>query len=330
MTVASPPAPPNGRTLSGWWRQLASQAPSQLWFVDWPILRVDALVRVRRGATFDPLQRFLLEMLSCNAATTAELGTGTGFGEPFVRHHLTLLRKRGLVASAAERWSITELGRAAVASGECVAHALERRTFSLLLPERPGEFPVYVPIHTSGTPLPIPAGAFDLSHLNRFIHQSARWKELFDFPREIEAIIQPGDADESPAWLRIPIIRAERITGAIIHTIERLLGFSVKAESWSLQAAEPMFRLPSEVASDWPELADPGPEAWRAAWREWARSHRLPPDDVETAELHLEDYRLRVRGSSAVEEKVRSAAADAWILAGLHRSRRAAMLSATP
>src|SRR5262245_37865695 len=94
---------PGGRTLAGWWRQFAPLGPRELAAGHFLVQRLEALVRLRRRAEPEPLQRFLLRTLAASPnLAPASLDAHLHLGEPLVNGLLDELRHLGLARSSAE------------------------------------------------------------------------------------------------------------------------------------------------------------------------------------------------------------------------------------
>src|SRR5207249_3046494 len=123
----------------------------------------------------------------------------------------------------------------------------ERRSFHFLQGERPSQAPHYLSLQRPGAPAPWPAGedwTFSLGRLEECISRPAEWKQQHDFPLDVDQVVVTG----SPEWERVVVDHPEHLLAALILTSaedgsDRLLGFAIRQEGWSLQAEAPVFIL---------------------------------------------------------------------------------------
>lgn len=349
---------PSGRVLAGWWRQLASQNPRQLWLIDWLIHRFEVLARCKRSETLEPLQRLLLEGLalshSLGDANTASRRSDRAAarahdmieGGPFASASEVAARLgvdsglvAGLLMDAAERalveygpnrtWRLTELGRMAMTADSFSHTTFERRTFYLR-----NNPPGFLPLKSAGSPVSIldlpPA---PLMELQACVQRPSAWKECVGFSTTVEAIADMNAAlpRNTEPWMRIPVDRPERLIAAMIRTADgRVVVYPAKLDDWSLQS-ESVLDLAPDAARELLPISDRTSDAWRQSWTNWCRTIRgITAAEAETASLEKTDHRLIVR-SPQLADRLRLArtelmSGDAWLLAGELHTREAAQI----
>src|SRR5262249_23554003 len=128
----------------------------------------------------------------------------------------------------------------------------------------------------------------------------------------------------------------ERLPAGLVLTAEaggeRLLGFVVRPEGWTMQTEQPVFALNAAWRDVFPELVqETSEEDWKQAWQAWCQPRGLAGVSGEASSLKPEGHRLIVTVSTRLLERLRSARSDvlrdeAWVLAGKGRVRRAALL----
>jgi hypothetical protein len=344
MTAAPALVFPGGRTLAGWWKQLVSYAPRALWVGHLLLHRVEALVAVHKPFRVDPLPGFVLRAVSAGASLE-ELDDRLHLGRPLIRQILQQLESEKLLErAAAVRWSLTSLGRQALEHGQYPRGSHERRSFSFVESEQPGQEPRFLHLlnHPSLSPWPAAEGwRFDVGLLTACLRQTPAWKQQHNFPLEVDAVLTAADTGDPsatiPPWQRVILDRPEHLAAALILAPvgaghERLLGFAVQQEGWGLQAREPVFTLNGDWRETFPDLtAEPAAELWRQAWRAWCQPRNLPPAEAEACVLERQDYHLRVTAPARLVERLRAARSDvfkeeAWLLAGSGRLRSAARI----
>jgi hypothetical protein len=205
----------------------------------------------------------------------------------------------------------------------------------------------------AGTPcLPPDGWNFNPDVLEACAAQTPEWKRRHGFPLEIDALVRldsaalpsapPGECppetpNQLPPWQRILIDRAERMGVVLILAehggeAEKLLGFAVQPQPWTLQAAEPVLALGSAWGEVFPELTgDVLEERWWEAWRAWCHPRSLPEREVEACTLRHTDHRLLVTAPRELIERLRASRSDAlrgdaWLLAGSGSLRPAAQV----
>jgi len=341
MTVPAPLAFPGGRTLAGWWRQLAPGQPRALWVGHLFLHRVEALVRLTRGVRPDPLHTLVLQAISLNPDEPIDhLNRRLHLGEQVLGRVKRSLSEAGLLVAEAGRSIPTASGRAVLTRGEYQASVHERRVFYFVDPEQPDGVPHFLPL-TEPPSIFIPAAdgwRFDPRWLAECVARPPEWKQRFGFPVEVEeAVYGP---DESPTrgspepWRRVVVDRPERLPIVLALTArpeggDRLLGFAVRQDNWMLHTESPLFSLEDGWPEAFPSLMQ-GPSAsqWEEAWRSWCQPRGLAP---ETGGLHPAGHQLRVSVSPRLLERLRAARSDAlkgeaWLLAGSGRLRAAAQI----
>jgi hypothetical protein len=153
---------------------------------------------------------------------------------------------------------------------------------------------------------------------------------------EIERLLglDANDPTDVPAWQRVVVDRPERLSALLLldATGDRLLGFTVKPEGWTLLSERPLFELPTGWQEVFPDLAQPPAEDdWRQAWREWCQPRGLTALTDDATRFELAGHLLKVTVSRRLLERLRSTRSDAlrdeaWLLAGDGRLRPAALL----
>jgi hypothetical protein len=371
MTGVSPLVFPPSRTLASWWKQLASFGPRAIWTGHLLLHRVEALAAVHVLSPLDPIPLFLLKAMALTGrGSLADLEQCIHLGLPLLRQVLRSLESENLVLAAEEgTWSLTTWGRQALEQGSYVRIRSERRAFYFVENEQPAKPPHFLHLRKqpAATACPVLDGwRFEPSHLQSCIDRPAEWKQRFDFPLEVQQILDaspvpapdavghvsnvppqarttlPGASGSKgqssfPAWQRVILDRPERLVVAVVLAPtgkgeERLLGFSVQPEGWTLQAAEPAF----VVEADWPEVfpdlsVAPPLDQWRHAWRAWCQPRGLPAAEVDSCVLERHAHRLRILAAPRLVERLRVARSDvfkgeAWLLAGTSRLRPAAQV----
>jgi hypothetical protein len=322
MTTGAGPAFPAGRTLAGWSRQLAPLRPQALWVAHLTVYRVEALARTEHPATPDPLHRLVLDAVDVGPA---DLDRRLRLGRPAQYRLLDELERAGLVVRSAGGFVLTESGRAARRGDPYPAPSHARRVFHLV-ENRPTAAPHFLPLPPDLrlSTAPVPTEGFELGPLRESASRPDDWKRAWGFPADVREVLGPGEGgavNGTPAWQRVPLVRAERLTAALVRAADAAvgpwLGFAVRPDAgFALAGSEPIFRLGDSAAEAFPELARP-PD-WASAWRAWCESRGVPGE----ARLEVEGVTLRA-GVPAGAEGVR-VGAEEWVLAGEGRSRAAA------
>jgi hypothetical protein len=345
MTAAPPLAFPGGRTLAGWWRQLAPYQPRALAVAHLLLHRVEALVRLQRRCPLDPMARLVLETLSLEPPPPLpQIQALLPMERPILRQVLHSLETAGLAQSAGnEVWRPTERGRQAQQHGAYHRSAQERGAFYFLESERPGQTPHFIHLAASTTtPWPVRDGwKFDAGWLMQCFQQSPEWKRRHGFPPEVQEILAPAPANAGEtglaAWQRVILDQPERLLAVVVLAVDkaggdRLLGFAVQPKGWALNPGMPTFELPLGWTDLFPEnVAEPPLDRWRQAWQAWGQNNNITTAELEACQLERRDHRLRVTTSRAVLDRLRAAKSEAlkgeaWLLAGEERVRAAALL----
>jgi hypothetical protein len=348
MTVAAPLLFPGGRTLSGWWRQLAPWRPRALWIGHLLLHRVEALVRVTRPRRPDPFMQLVLKALwleeandTPNAVTVPQrlerIQSRLHLERPLLAQVLRRLESEGLIHPSADRM-LTALGHQAAERGEFPQVDQERRVFYFLDGGRPERRPHFLNLRRHGdAPCPAHDGwEFRTGDLEACIRQSTAWKQQHGFPEDVQDVVEAKPADASP-WQSVILDRAERLVVAFVFAPaedgrERLLGFAVQEETWVLESSEPILALGPGWQEPFPELArDPPLEQWREAWRAWCQPRGLPVQEVSACGLERHGHSLKVLATPRFLERFQAGRGDAqrgkaWILAGEGPYRAAALL----
>jgi hypothetical protein len=350
MTAVSPLVFPRGRTLAGWWKQLAHLQPQALWVGHLLLHRVEALAALHLLSRLDSLSLFVLRAVALTGpGTLPDLNARLHLGLPLLRELLRFLERAQLVCpDDGGSWSLTALGRQGIQQGSYMRPRNERRTFYFVESQQPARPPHFLKFQKETATLASPGvdgWHFEPALLQACIQRPVEWKQRFGFPQEVQQIFGT-DTEEAPAlpstqtWQRIVLDRVERLVAALVlapaapatGNRERLFGFAVKLEGWELQAGEPVFVLDADWQDVFPELAeDPSLDQWRQAWREWCQPRGLPAAEVDACVVERHGSRLRVLAPPHLVERLRAARSDvfkgeAWLLAGTARLREAAVI----
>lgn len=310
---------PASRPLANWWRQLTRWQPCSLWIAHLLLHRIEALVTVQQSCLLDPFDRLVLKAIPLSSRLD-ELAGQLRLG----RQHLTQV-VRGLQAAGlvTDQWGLTPLGQEAVTAGQYDRATRERRSFTFLHHDPPGPPPHFLSL-TGDPATPWPADAdwsFDPAVLEACIRRSDEWKGRVGFPLDVRNLVRLDGGAE--ALERLVIDRPEKLPTVLILTGDRLIGFPMKEDGWSLQSEAPLFEL-VEWQEAFPELAEPSAEEWHSAWDEWCQSRKLTIEGP--IELHTEGHLLRVKSSQPLREQFGKRSdvlkGEAWLLAGRGRVRR--------
>lgn len=349
MTAAAPLAFPGSRSLAGWWRQLAPWHPRSLAVAHLLLHRVEALVRQTRPVRPDRLLLLVLEALDLEVpAAAARIQESLPLDRATLGRLLRQLEADGLARREPNGgWRLTDLGRQARRHGEYPRAGHDRRAFYFLESGQPERPPRFLNLHPCATTPWAPADGwtFDVRRLTECVGRPAEWKERHGFPREVEEVLAaeaPAAAVNRPApeearlaaWRRVVVDQPERLPAVLVRTAgergeERLLGFAV-AKAWTLNPAAPALSLGGDWREVFPELAsDPGPDAWRQAWRAWGQVSGLSAAETDACLLERRDHRLRVTAARGFLDRLRGLRpevfkGEAWLLAGGDRFRSAA------
>jgi hypothetical protein len=336
MTVPAPLVFPGSRTLAGWWRQLTSWQPRSWWVGHILLHRVEALAEVRPLTPLDPLHRLVLQVLALapNASVEA-LDQRLNLGRQLLNQLLRTLQHDGLTTTESERCVLTERGRLAQQQGEYERTIYERRSFSFADSENASRPPLFLSIDPA---LCVPWNAgegwqFSPALLAECVAQPPEWKQRFGFPRDVRKIVTASGEGSPPAWQRVIVDRPERLPAVVVQAEDqRLLGFAVRQDSWSLQSEEPVFTFDRNDPEVLPQLVD-GPTVanWQLAWQSWCQPRSLTGLGAEDCTLMPEGHRLRVKVPARLLERLRATRSEAlkgeaWLLSGGGRLRAAALV----
>ncbi|HVS39307.1 MAG TPA: hypothetical protein VMS17_27365 [Gemmataceae bacterium] len=320
MTAAVPFPLPPGRVLSAWRRDLAAFRSGRLRLAHLLLHRVEALVRVARPRSLEPLQAALLAQLDAGAPLTP-----LHLDSALLQRWLRNLAADGLIDSAHGGWPLTDRGRGALAAQAYTINVEERRQFTFAEPENPRKDPRFLALRGPAMPLnPPPDWRFSAATLEACRAESVEWKRRHGFPLDVESVVAPtGAGAELSQWRRIMVDRPEQIFLVIVAAAGAppgWLGFAVRPESWTLQTTAPVLTLPAEDGL----IEEPSPEAWREAWRSWCIGRGVSAEKADTCRLEPLEDRLRVLAPPGGMERIASERNEAWLLAGEGRVRIAA------
>jgi hypothetical protein len=328
MTIGSGPAFPTGRTLAGWSRQLAPLRPIALRVVHATVYRVEVLTRLESPATPDPLDRLLLDAVEL---APSEPGLPMFLPESVAEGLLSGLRRIGLVRRNHAGFSATEAGAIARRGERYPAPVFERRIFHLIEngPTAAAQF-IPLPVNMMLPPALSPGDNLSLRPLEGAISRPDEWKRAVGFPTDVRHVYRTNeDADGPPAWLRVPVVRAETLTAALVKAeaaAGQWLGFAVRPEAgFALAGSEPILRFVElAVSMVFPEIAVP-PD-WPGAVRAGCTARGWPNEDVEACRVESDGLRLRVTVPSRLTGELRAITDDGWFFAGEGRSRAVAIV----
>ena len=326
---------PGSRELAGLWDLLTPHQPHALWVGHLFLHHVEAPVLVHRTEGLDPLAAAVLRTLDLlGAADLDQRDRRLSLGMPLLRRLLDDLTAAGLAEPApAGRWRASAAGRAAAQAGVHTRVTTEHRVFHFVEPIAPGACPFLnlAPSacrpHTAGA-----EWAFSANVLRACLARPPDWKDRHGFPHDVDELV-PFHLNGTPAeaWARVIIDCAEALPVAVVAVGERRLGFALQPRQWSLAAPEPVFAFSSahaaaEALGDL--LAEPPPEAWRAAWRAWCRQRGLSASDADLCRLDLQDNRLMITPPALMLPRLRAVIGRhfeqaVWLLAGDRPVRRA-------
>jgi hypothetical protein len=159
------------------------------------------------------------------------------------------------------------------------------------------------------------------------------WKRRFGFPQEVDAIVTEGGPGSPPEWQRVVVDRAERMPVVVVRTADdRLLGFAVRQDGWTLPSETPVFDLGEGWSEAFPYLTEAmSLEEGQQAWQAWCQPRGLAGLGVENCPVRLEGHMLHVTVPPRLLERLRATRSDAlkgeaWVLVGTGRLRAAALL----
>src|SRR5262245_54409143 len=261
MRPSTPLEFPGSRYVAGWWKQLAPLRPRALWVAHLLFHHVEALVRTSRPAALDPLTGLLLQAIR-PGETQAGLAARLGVAPQLAGRLLRQLHAEGLAQENCNHpWKLTPLGEQALAQGNYIRPGHERRLFHFVQNET-GRPPQYLPLADAHThPWPAELGwSFAVGVLRHCAEQPAEWKQQHGFPRDVEAIVEgPAAPAGVPAWQSVIVDRPGHLPAALVLAPsehgERLLGFAVSADGWTLHAREAAFIVHAGWQEVFPDLA---------------------------------------------------------------------------
>jgi hypothetical protein len=346
MTADSRLAFPGSRTLAGWWKSFASLQPRALWVGHLLLHGIEALVEQQMSERLEDLVWFVLRALNVDARATLDtVENHLHLGRPLLAQLLRRLEREKLVGSRESgAWSLTALGRQAAETGSCPRSRFARRRFYFVESHQLGRPPTYVNLLDASTAVPWAAPEdwrFPIECLTDALREPPEWKYQQGFPLEVLQLVQLSEsATLPPAWQRVVLDRPERMLVAVVRTRaaeggERLLGYAIQQQGWSLKIAEPAFVIPGTWQKQLPDLEEePTAKAWRQAWRVWCQPRGLVSADVEACGVSCHECCLRVVAPSRLIDRLRVCRSDAlkseaWVLAGEGRWRAAALIELT-
>jgi hypothetical protein len=328
---------PGGKTLVGWWRQLAPYQPRGFWIGYAFLHRIEAPVNVVCAQPLDPLAHLFLQALALEP-TGAGLEARLRLPAPVVQRVLADMQETGLLTpSPPDRWLATEKGNGALQHRHFPVQARQRRTFTFLESADAGGqrlgpahfLPIAECVHADWQV--DEAHRFDVAWLQACIAQSADWKQARAFPLDVEALAIDAPSE---AGQHVIVDRPERVLLALILAgpaeARELLGFAVKVDGWTLLEREPVLRLPASACAILPE--EPASTVWQETWRSWCRQRQLPTNEVETCALSFRPPCLEVQPPGRLVQRLQAAKSDlfkgeAWLLVGDGHVRTAAQLA---
>jgi hypothetical protein len=324
MTSAASLAYPGARTLAGWWRQLATYQPRALWAGYLTFHRVEAPVCALHPHRLPPLEHLTLKALAVHgsAADAAAVAHTLHLPTALVARVLWNLQQSGLAVWPADGPArLAESAAAALERGEYLRPRRERRAFYFLHPDTSATPPRFVPLaHPERLAwLAAPELPFDVGELRACVNRPAEWKRQHGFPTEVTAV-----PDETASWENVVVAQAHRLCAALALTGDdaepTLTAFEVNVRSWELHAAHPIFVTP---AAGWPE---PQAQAWLQALAEWCGQRQIPASEAMQCRMTVEGARLLVEAPEGLQERLKAAKGETWLLAGEGALRRAARL----
>jgi hypothetical protein len=289
------------------------------------VYRVEALARLESPANPSQLDSLLLE-----AVALAPTNPGRHLSAParLAEGLLEGLRRFGLVRREGGKLVTTEAGSAARRGETYPASAFERRVFHLIdnAPTAAAQF-LQLPVNLT-LPSTEAGDTFSLRPLREAATRPDEWKRSAGFPTDVRQVYDAGDnGDDLPVWLRVPVVRAESLTAALVKAEAasgQWLAFAVRPDvGFALAGSEPILRLGETVATAvFPEIA--AQPDWIGTFRAVCAARGWAAEDVEACRVVVEGIRLRVTVPARLAGATRAVADDGWFLAGEGRSRAAA------
>jgi hypothetical protein len=267
MTAAGPP---DGQTFAGWLRQFAPHRPNALAAARFPLVTVQAAMRVRRASAADPLTRLLLSSVpDPGGAPAATLRRWVPLEPNLLEPLLAEMAGRGLLAAAGGRLALTISGRRARDVGALAI--VERRVFRFL-DLRPVAPPAFLPAPGWPAPTSLVPRADRQELLHEALARPEKWKRDCGFPLDVEGFASLDEVGVGEAWRLITVVRVATICAAVVgtgHPEPGWLVYPARPESWSVEEREPILRLPGEA------IATPSHEAILATLHDWCREKKL-------------------------------------------------------
>jgi hypothetical protein len=340
MTPLGPPASPPARSLAQWWPSLASRHPRRLWSCNWSCHHLEARIEVNCVAALDLLSLALLRQLCQETFSSSTLESLLHLDRAWLHGLLRELAGLGLVHEGVG-WEATAAGREAARSGQVSHRCRRRRGFYFVdrsEQQRPPHYlPLASPARKSGEPMWVPAPTgwqLPPGCLEECVQQSPEWKQRFQFPTEVLAVVPPEGPED---WRGVLVDFPQPVLLALIETGAGegrcWLGFRIQPGSWQLLGSEPVLELRSGWEEVFPDLdRDPPLETWRQEWLRWCQSHSLPAAEVEACVLQRQEHRLVVQAPKRMVERYRGGPRaealrqEGWLLAGEGRCRAAGQI----
>jgi len=336
MTVEGALPFPGSRTLASWGRQLASWQPGALWVGHILLHRVEALVRRTVAVQLEPFQALVLKALAVRPAQSLqELQAHLHLDRQLLEGLLQALHRAGL-AHSESGWQTTDLGVRALGQGAHARDIHERQTFYFVEKQRSEGPPHFLALVDPPTQA-WPAGSdwrFDVELLSACVKRPVDWKRRFGFPLDVEEIVRaaavPG-APDAESWRRVVFDRPERLVAVLARIPaergDRLLGFQVRQDGWTLMSEKPVFAVGEGWGDVFPELASGvAEETWRDALQAWCQTHGVAEAEANALQITPEGLQLRIRAPATLLSRLRSQREAAWLLAGTARLRAMAAL----
>ena len=252
---------PTGDAIAGWWRQLVSLRPAAMWVARFYCHRVEACVSIPSSGTLERVDALLLQAVGLEAAADEpmadRLARRLQMPAPIVQQLMRPLMKFDLIT---EDWRITDLGRAALASGSHPITTSQRRQFTFVERQdaegRRAAPPHYLPLPTPGAQpwKPAEGEAFPLASLDAAIARPEEWKRAFQFPRDVVGVAVAEPQDD---WRRVTIVKAEQHPILIVEAGTAdplpLKFYALKSENAALPSTTPFLSLGADKRLDLPE-----------------------------------------------------------------------------
>jgi hypothetical protein len=308
---------PGGRTLAAWWRHLSGWHPEAIWIGYLTLHRLEALVCALRPHTLPPFETLVLKAMALHrGADAGALGKFLHLAPSLVGQVQRHLQQDGLLQSAGR--DLTDAGWQALQQGNYLRPCRQRRAFyfwhAAWHQPPPSRFVALA--HADQQPwLASPDVPCAVEPLCACVERSAEWKRAHGFPLEVREV------GTSASWEHVVLAAPQRLFAAVIRTAGTLVALAVQTRTWELQTNQPAWIVPDE---DWMQAAPDS--AWRQTFVEWCRQRQIGSEEAAACGLTWRADRLLVQGPDAVEERLRAAKGEAWVLAGDGPVRAAARL----